>query len=80
MSGFKDDFNERLDAAAKAKQAMLEKFRARRPAAPGAEAPDAVAPQPTDGGVRRPAKPVASPAKRANDISRRRRARRGAGL
>jgi hypothetical protein len=50
MSGFKDDFNERLDAAAKAKQAMLEKFRARRPAAPGAEAPDAVAPQPTDGG------------------------------
>ncbi len=37
MSGFKDDFNERLDAAAKAKQAMLEKFRARqRPAAPAA--------------------------------------------
>jgi hypothetical protein len=44
MSGFKDDFNERLDAAAKAKQAMLEKFRARqRPAAPGADAPDAAA-------------------------------------
>jgi Family of unknown function (DUF6481) len=42
MSGFKDDFNERLDAAAKAKQAMLEKFRARqRPSAPGADAPDA---------------------------------------
>jgi len=44
MSGFKDDFNERLDAAAKAKQAMLEKFRARqRPAAPAA-APEAAAP------------------------------------
>jgi Family of unknown function (DUF6481) len=46
MSGFKDDFNERLDAAAKAKQAMLEKFRARRPAAPTADAPDAAAPEP----------------------------------
>jgi Family of unknown function (DUF6481) len=46
MSGFKDDFNERLDAAAKAKQAMLEKFRARqRPAAPGADAPDVAAPE-----------------------------------
>ena len=35
MSPFKfDDFNERRDAAAKAKQAMLEKFRAKqRPAA-----------------------------------------------
>jgi Family of unknown function (DUF6481) len=42
MSGFKDDFNERLDAAAKAKQAMLEKFRARQ--RPGsADAPDAAA-------------------------------------
>jgi hypothetical protein len=31
MSAFKgDDLNERLDAAAKAKQAMLEKFRARQ--------------------------------------------------
>jgi hypothetical protein len=52
MSGFKDDFNERLDAAAKAKQAMLEKFRARRPAASAADAgaPDAAAaPEPTDG-------------------------------
>jgi hypothetical protein len=50
MSGFKDDFNERLDAAAKAKQAMLEKFRARqRPAPPAAEAPDAATPEPTDG-------------------------------
>jgi hypothetical protein len=45
MSGFKDDFNERLGAAAKAKQAMLEKFRARqRPAAPAAEVPAAQAP------------------------------------
>jgi hypothetical protein len=44
MSGFKDDFHERLDAAAKAKQAMLEKFRA-RPAAP-AVAAEAPAPQP----------------------------------
>jgi hypothetical protein len=36
MGGFKyDDLNERREAAAKAKQAMLEKFRARqRPAAP----------------------------------------------
>jgi hypothetical protein len=49
MSGFKDDFNERLDAAAKAKQTMLEKFRARRPAAPAADAPAAVAPEPADG-------------------------------
>jgi hypothetical protein len=49
MSGFKDDFNERLDAAAKAKQAMLEKFRARRPpAAPAAPAP---APQPVADGA-----------------------------
>ncbi len=47
MSGFKDDFNERLDAAAKAKQAMLEKFRARRPAAPAAD--DVSTPQPTEG-------------------------------
>jgi Family of unknown function (DUF6481) len=41
MSPFKfDDFNERRDAAAKAKQAMLEKFRAKqRPVAPGTEAP-----------------------------------------
>jgi Family of unknown function (DUF6481) len=52
MSGFKDDFNERLDAAAKAKQAMLEKFRARqRPAAPAAGAPQPAAPEPdADGG------------------------------
>jgi hypothetical protein len=49
MSGFKDDFNERLGAAAKAKQAMLEKFRARRPAAPPAEVPEPAAPEPTDG-------------------------------
>jgi hypothetical protein len=49
MSGFKDDFNERLDAAAKAKQAMLEKFRARRPAAPAAEPPAATAPEPAGG-------------------------------
>ena len=54
MSPFKfDDFNERRDAAAKAKQAMLDKFRAKqRPAeatgAPAADAPEA-APQP-DGG------------------------------
>jgi hypothetical protein len=47
MSPFKDDLNERLDAAAKAKQAMLEKFRARqRPSAPAAGAPDAAAPEP----------------------------------
>jgi hypothetical protein len=41
MGGFKfDDHNERREAAAKAKQAMLEKFRARqRPAA--AAAPEA---------------------------------------
>jgi Family of unknown function (DUF6481) len=61
MSPFKfDDFNERRDAAAKAKQAMLEKFRAKqRPAAPAAEAPAtqaaaAAAPEPVatepDGG------------------------------
>jgi uncharacterized protein DUF6481 len=45
MGGFKlDDHNERREAAAKAKQAMLEKFRARqKPAAPAA--PDA-APEP----------------------------------
>ncbi len=49
MSGFKDDFNERLDAAAKAKQAMLEKFRARRPGAPATDAPEAAAPEPADG-------------------------------
>ena len=52
MSGFKDDFNERLDAAAKAKQTMLEKFRARRPAAPAADtagAPEATAAEPADG-------------------------------
>jgi Family of unknown function (DUF6481) len=50
MSGFKDDFNERLDAAAKAKQAMLEKFRARqRPAAPGAT--EAAAPEPVADGA-----------------------------
>jgi hypothetical protein len=49
--GFKDDLNDRLDAAAKAKQAMLEKFRARqRPAAPAAAAPEAAAPEP-DGGT-----------------------------
>jgi hypothetical protein len=54
MSGFKDDdLNERLDAAAKAKQAMLEKFRARqRPAAVSeAEAPVAAAPEPADDGA-----------------------------
>jgi Family of unknown function (DUF6481) len=56
MSPFKfDDFNERRDAAAKAKQAMLEKFRAKqRPAeatgAPAADAPEAAAPQPDSGG------------------------------
>jgi hypothetical protein len=55
MSPFKfDDFNERRDAAAKAKQAMLEKFRAKqRPTtsaeAPAADAPEAAAPQ-SDGG------------------------------
>jgi Family of unknown function (DUF6481) len=47
MGGFKyDDHNDRREASAKAKQAMLEKFRARqRPAAPaapeGAPEPDA---------------------------------------
>jgi hypothetical protein len=52
MSGFKDDFNERLDAAAKAKQAMLEKFRARqRPVEPAAGATDAAAPEPVTGGA-----------------------------
>jgi Family of unknown function (DUF6481) len=63
MSGFKDDFNERLDAAAKAKQAMLEKFRARqRPAesaadTPEAAAPEAAAPEPVaDGGGKAPRK------------------------
>jgi Family of unknown function (DUF6481) len=61
MSPFKfDDFNERRDAAAKAKQAMLEKFRAKqRPAAPAADTtqaatPEAAAPEPVakepDGG------------------------------
>jgi hypothetical protein len=61
MSPFKfDDFNERRDSAAKAKQAMLEKFRAKqRPAeaagapamgAPAADAPEAAAPQPDGGG------------------------------
>jgi hypothetical protein len=51
MSGFKDDFNERLDAAAKARQAMLEKFRARqRPAAPADAAPDAAPPEPDGSG------------------------------
>jgi hypothetical protein len=51
MSGFKDDFNERLDAAAKARQAMLEKFRARqRPAATADAAPDAAAPEPDGSG------------------------------
>jgi hypothetical protein len=50
MSGFKDDFNERLDAAAKAKQAMLEKFRARqRP--PDAGGPDTPAPEPAADGT-----------------------------
>jgi Family of unknown function (DUF6481) len=49
MSGFKDDFNERLGAAAKAKQAMLEKFRARRPAAPAAD-PSEVAAEPVADG------------------------------
>ena len=52
MSGFKDDFNERLDAAAKARQAMLEKFRARqRPAAPAAGSTDAPAPVPAAEGA-----------------------------
>jgi hypothetical protein len=53
MSPFKDkDLNERLDAAAKARQAMLEKFRARqRPAAPAAAAPDAPPPEPVADGV-----------------------------
>jgi Family of unknown function (DUF6481) len=56
MSPFKfDDFNERRDAAAKAKQAMLEKFRAKqRPAeatdGPAADAPEAATPQPDGGG------------------------------
>jgi Family of unknown function (DUF6481) len=49
MSGFKDDFNERLGAAAKAKQAMLEKFRARQQ--PAAEAPAAEAPEPPADGA-----------------------------
>jgi hypothetical protein len=50
MSPFKDDdLNERLDAAAKAKQAMLEKFRAKqRPVAPAAGTPDAAAPEPVE--------------------------------
>jgi Family of unknown function (DUF6481) len=53
MNGFKDDLNERLDAAAKAKQAMLEKFRARqRPAAPAAAAAaEAAAQQPAADGT-----------------------------
>jgi hypothetical protein len=47
MSPFKDDLNERLDAAAKAKQTMLEKFRARqRLPVSAAGAPDAAAPEP----------------------------------
>jgi hypothetical protein len=47
MSPFKDDLNERLDAAAKAKQTMLEKFRARqRPPVPAVGAPEAAAPEP----------------------------------
>ena len=54
MSSFKndDDFSERLTTAAKAKQALLEKFRARLgqavPAAPVAEAAEVppAAPQP----------------------------------
>lgn len=57
MSAFKfDDFNERRDASAKAKQAMLEKFRAKQrpttsaaaPAAAG-DAPEAAAPHPEGG-------------------------------
>jgi hypothetical protein len=53
MSPFKDkDLNERLDAAAKAKQAMLEKFRARqRPATPAAAAADAAPPEPVADGA-----------------------------
>ena len=40
MSPFKfDDFNERRDAAAKAKQAMLEKFRAKQRPAEATDAP-----------------------------------------
>jgi Family of unknown function (DUF6481) len=56
MSPFKDDdLNERLDAAAKAKQAMLEKFRARqRPAAPAAGAPEAAAPESVADGAGKP--------------------------
>jgi Family of unknown function (DUF6481) len=52
MSAFKgDDLNERLDAAAKAKQAMLEKFRARqRAAAPAPGGTEAVAPEPVADG------------------------------
>jgi hypothetical protein len=61
MSPFKfDDFNERRDAAAKAKQAMLEKFRAKQrptgaaeaPAAEaaGGDAPGATSPAADDGG------------------------------
>jgi hypothetical protein len=56
MSPFKfDDFNERRDAAAKAKQAMLEKFRAKQ--RPGeatdglaADAPEAAVPPPDGSG------------------------------
>jgi hypothetical protein len=47
MSPFKfDDFNERRDAAAKAKQAMLEKFRAKQRPAEATGAPAADAPEP----------------------------------
>jgi hypothetical protein len=63
MSGFKDDFNERLDAAAKAKQAMLDKFRARRPAVPAADAPEAAAPEPTDGAAEAAGKAGRKPGK-----------------
>jgi hypothetical protein len=52
MNGYKDDLNDRLDAAAKAKQAMLEKFRARQqPAAPAAAASEAVSQESVADGV-----------------------------
>jgi hypothetical protein len=58
MGGFKyDDHNDRREAAAKAKQAMLEKFRARqRPAAPGAAeaAPEPDAASATEPGGKAP--------------------------
>jgi hypothetical protein len=51
VNGFKGDLNERLDAAAKAKQVMLEKFRASRPRQLPRAAAEAAAPQPAaDGG------------------------------